>query len=324
MIELAAHLVLRRLLTAVPLVFGVVALTFFVIRLAPGDPAFILAGETPTPEFLAQVRAAYGLDAPVWWQFTTYLWHAVNGDFGTSIYAQRPVMEIIGDRIGATFLLAGMAVLVAACVGVLLGVEGARRAGTKTDAAISALTLLGTSVPSFWIGQLLILLFAMQLGWLPVGGMVSARTRYTGLDHALDVAVHMILPTTALAVFLVTLIARFTRTAMIEALRQDFILVSQAKGVGPHAVLWRHAFRNAAATTVTIVGLEFGAVLAGAVVIEIVFGWPGLGRVFYDAIYRRDYPLLTGCFIVSSVIVIVVNALSEIICALLDPRLRGA
>jgi peptide/nickel transport system permease protein len=306
------------------LVFAVVALTFFVIRLAPGDPAFILAGEAPTPEFLAQVRAVNGLDKPVWQQFLTFLGHAATGDFGQSIYAHRPVFDVILERVPATALLAGTAMVLASVAGVLLGVAGAKRAGTSGDAAISALSLLGTSVPSFWIGQLLILLFAVWLGWLPVSGMVYARARYTGFAHVWDVATHMVLPVTTLAVYLVTLIARFTRTAMIEAMSQDFILVTRAKGVSARAILWHHAFRNAVVTTVTVIGLEFGAVLAGAVVVEIVFGWPGLGRLFYDAIFRRDFPLLTGSFMFSALVVIAVNTLSEIACAMLDPRLREA
>jgi peptide/nickel transport system permease protein len=318
------RLLFRRLIGAVPLVFAVVALTFFVIRLAPGDPAFILAGEAPTPELLAKVRAENGLDKPVWQQFVTFLGHAATGDFGQSIYARRPVFAVILERVPATALLAGTAMVLASVGGVLLGVSAAKRAGTKGDAAISALSLLGTSVPSFWIGQLLILLFAVWLGWLPVSGMVAARARYTGFNHVLDVATHMVLPVITLAVYLVTLIARFTRTAMIEAMSQDFILVTRAKGVSVRGILWHHAFRNAVVTTVTVIGLEFGAVLAGAVVVEIVFGWPGLGRLFYDAIFRRDFPLLTGSFMFSALVVIAVNTLSEIVCAMLDPRLRDA
>jgi peptide/nickel transport system permease protein len=324
MINVIARLLVRRLIGAVPLVFAVVALTFFVVRLAPGDPAYILAGEAPSPEFLAQVRAENGLDKPVWQQFVTFLGHAATGDFGRSIYAGRPVFDVILERVPATALLAGTAMVLASLAGVLLGVAAAKRAGTAGDAAISILSLLGTSVPSFWIGQVLILVFAVWLGWFPVSGMVAARARYTGFNHYWDVAMHMALPVTTLSVYLVTLIARFTRTAMIEALSQDFILVTRAKGVSQRGILWHHAFRNAVVTTITVIGLEFGAVLAGAVVIEIVYGWPGLGRLFYDAIYRRDFPLLTGSFMFSALVVIAVNMLSDIACALLDPRLRGA
>ena len=318
MTGLIARLLLRRILGAIPLVLAVVTLTFFVIRLAPGDPALILAGEAPTPAFLAQVRAENGLDKPLIEQFAVYLRHAATGDFGRSIYGNRPVFDVIMERVPATALLAGTAMVVASVAGVLLGVAGAKRAGSAGDA------LLGTSVPSFWIGQLLILVFAVWLGWFPVSGMVAARARYTGFNHYWDVTMHLVLPVTTLAVYLVTLIARFTRTAMIEALSQDFILVTRAKGVSDRRVIWHHAFRNAVVTTVTVIGLEFGAVLAGAVVTEIVFGWPGLGRLFYDAIYRRDFPLLTGSFLFSALVVIAVNTFSEILCAMLDPRLRTA
>ena len=177
-------------------------------------------------------------------------------------------------------------------------------------------------MPGFWVGQLLVLLFAVWLDWFPASGMVAARATYTGWRYVEDVAWHMVLPVTTLSVFLLTLIARFTRAAMIDALDQDYVLVAEAKGASRNRVLWHHAFRNACVTTVTVIGLEFGAVLAGAVVVEIVFGWPGLGRLFYDAIYRRDFPLLTGAFMFSSMIVIVVNMVSDVVCALLDPRIR--
>ena len=316
------RLLIRRLLLAVPLVLAVVTLTFFMVRLAPGDPAVILAGESPSPAFLAQVRAEYGLDQPLWWQFVAYLRKAATGDFGTSIYFRRPVFAVIWERFPATALLTGSAMVVASFAGIGLGVAAARRAGTRADTAISAATLVGYSVPGFWIGQLLVMFFAVQLDWLPASGMTAARASHTGLAHVADVAAHLVLPMTTLAVFLLTMIARFTRAAMVDALGQDFVLVARAKGAGAGRVIWHHAFRNAVVTTVTVIGLEFGAVLAGAVVTEIVFGWPGLGRVFYDAINRRDFPLLTGSFIFSAVIVIAVNTISDVACALLDPRIR--
>jgi len=321
-IPVIARLLLRRLLLAVPLVLAVVTLTFFFIRLAPGDPAAILAGDAPTPEFLAQIRAEYGLDKPVWAQFLAFLGKAVTGDFGTSIYANRPVFEVILERFPATVLITGTAMIVASVLGIVIGVASAKRAGSSADALISSASLVGYSLPGFWLGQLLILLFAVSLNWLPTGGMTAARASYHGFRHVQDVALHMVLPVTTLAVFLLTMIARFTRTAMIEALDQDYVLVAEAKGASRGRLLWHHAFRNAAVTTVTVIGLEFGAVLAGVVVVEIVFAWPGLGRLFYDAIYRRDFPLLTGAFMFSSFIVIVVNMVSDVACALLDPRIR--
>lgn len=315
-------LLLRRLMLSVPLILAVVTLTFFLVRLAPGDPAQILAGEAPTPEFLARIRADYGLDLPLWQQFTAYLGKAVRGDFGTSIYLGRPVIDVILERFPATLVLTLASMALASFIGIALGVMAAKHAGTRLDTAISAGSLIGYSVPGFWIGQLLVLFFAVELDWLPAGGMTSARITYTGFAHVMDVAWHLILPAVTLAIFLLTMIARFTRTAMVEALQQDFILVAASKGVSPRGLLWHHAFRNAVVTTVTVIGLEFGAVLSGAVVTEIVFGWPGLGRVFYDAINRRDFPLLTGAFIFSSVVVIAANMASDLICAALDPRIR--
>lgn len=322
MISVVARLLLRRALLAVPLVFAVVALTFFFIRLAPGDPAQILAGDAPTPEFLAQIRAEYGLDQPVWTQFLAFLGKAVTGDFGTSLYTRQPVFTVILERFPATVLMTGTAMVVASIAGILLGVASARRAGSHVDTLISGASLLGYSMPGFWVGQLLVLLFAVSLDWFPATGMEAARATYTGWHHVEDVAWHMVLPVTTLSVFLLTMIARFTRAAMIEALDQDYVLVAEAKGASRNRVLWHHAFRNACVTTITVIGLEFGAVLAGAVVVEIVFGWPGLGRLFYDAIYRRDFPLLTGAFMFSSTVVILVNMVSDIACALLDPRIR--
>jgi peptide/nickel transport system permease protein len=321
-ISVVARLLLRRALLAVPLVFAVVALTFFFIRLAPGDPAQILAGDAPTPEFLAQIRAEYGLDQPVWTQFLAFLGKAVTGDFGTSLYTRQPVFTVILERFPATVLMTGTAMVVASIAGILLGVASARRAGSHVDTLISGASLLGYSMPGFWVGQLLVLLFAVSLDWFPATGMEAARATYTGWRHVEDVAWHMVLPVTTLSVFLLTMIARFTRAAMIEALDQDYVLVAEAKGASRNRVLWHHAFRNACVTTITVIGLEFGAVLAGAVVVEIVFGWPGLGRLFYDAIYRRDFPLLTGAFMFSSTVVILVNMVSDIACALLDPRIR--
>ncbi|WP_164867715.1 ABC transporter permease [Rhodovarius crocodyli] len=315
-------LLLRRLAMSLPLVFAVVTLTFFLVRLAPGDPAAILAGEAPSPEFLAEIRAEYGLDQPQWRQFLAYLTKAATGDFGTSIYLGRPVFSVIWERFPATVVLTIASMVLASILGTALGVLAARHAGNRLDTVISAGSLLGYSIPGFWIGQLLVILFAVELDWLPASGMTTARVTYTGFAHVLDVGRHLILPAVTLAIFLLTMIARFTRTAMIEALNQDFILVATAKGVSPRRLLWHHAFRNAVVTTVTVIGLEFGAVLSGTVVVEIVFGWPGLGRVFYDAINRRDFPLLTGAFIFSSVVVIAANTVSDLVCAALDPRIR--
>jgi peptide/nickel transport system permease protein len=317
-----AFVVLRRMLFAIPLVLAVVVVTFGLIHLAPGDPAYLLAGDAPTPEFLAQIRQQYGLDKSLPQQLLGYILHAVQLDFGTSIYFKRPVFDIILDRLPATLLLTFCALLIASIGGVLLGVSAARHRGTRTDGLLSAVSLAGYSIPTFWLGQLLVLVFAMGLNWLPTGGYSSTRVTYTGLEHALDVAQHLVLPVASLALFELGLIARFTRTAMIEALDRDYITVAYAKGADEQRVLWHHALPNALLTTVTVIGLEFGVLLAGAVVTETIFGWPGLGTLFYDAVFRRDFPLLTGCFLFAATAVIVANLLTDLLYAALDPRVR--
>lgn len=316
------RLVFIRLLTAIPLIFIVVTLTFVLVRMAPGDPAYIIAGDAPSDEFLAQIRTTYGLDLPLWQQYLRFLTNAVQGDFGTSIFFKKPVFDVIIDRFPATLVLTMSAMVFAAVGGILIAAWAARRPGSLVDTSVSMVSMVGYSIPTFWVGQIFILLFSIQLRLLPVGGMVSSRRNYQGFDHLMDVAVHLILPSAALGIFLMTMIARFTRTALIDAYERDFIMVARAKGASESRILWNHAFRVAITTTVTVLGLEFGSVLVGAVLVETIFSWPGLGRLFYDAISKRDFPLLTGSFIFTAVIVVLVNTITDILCAILDPRLR--
>jgi peptide/nickel transport system permease protein len=208
----------------------------------------------------------------------------------------------------------------ASAIGILLGVVAADRRDTTVDAIVSGASLIGFSIPIFWLGQLLVLLFAVTLDWLPAGGMSSARVTYYGFDHILDVARHLVLPVTTLMLFELAMITRFTRAAMIEALGKDYVTVAYAKGASHGSVLWRHALPNALVTSVTIIGLEFGVLLAGAVVTEIIYGLPGLGRLFFDSIFRRDFQLMTGCFIFASAAVVVVNIITDILVGALDPR----
>lgn len=313
---------LRRLAFALPLILAVVVVTFALIHLAPGDPAYLLAGDAPTPEFLAQVRAQYGLDQPLMQQLFNYIAHAARLDFGTSIYFKRPVFTVILERAPATLLLTLCSLVLATIGGMWLGISAARHRGTRRDSLLSAFSLVGYSIPTFWLGQLLVLVFAIWLQWLPTGGYTSTRVSYAGLAYALDVADHLILPVLSLALFELGLIARFTRTAMLEALDRDYVTVAYAKGADEARVVWRHALPNALLTTVTVVGLELGVLLAGAVVTETIFGWPGLGTLFYDAVFRRDFPLLTGCFIFAAVAVILANLLTDLLYAALDPRVR--
>ena len=313
---------LRRLAFAVPLLVVIVVIVFFLIRLAPGDPAMMLAGDTPTPEFLQAVRAEFALDRPWPVQLGIFFSKAARGDFGQSIYYRQPVFRVIAERVPATLLLTMTALALASILGTLLGMLAAWRRGSAVDGVASAASLFGYSIPTFWLGQLLVLVFAVFLGWLPSDGMHNARADYTGLAHALDVAQHLVLPVTTLTLFELALITRFTRTAMIEVLGQEYVTVGYAKGLSDWRVLFRHALPNALVTTVTIIGLEFGVLLAGAVVTETIYSWPGMGRLFYDSIFRRDFPLLTGCFIVASTGVILANFLADVAYALIDPRVH--
>ncbi|WP_417211570.1 ABC transporter permease [Antarctobacter sp.] len=324
MLQSISRMLALRLVAAIPLILLVVTLTFFLIRLAPGDPAYALAGgDAPSDAYLESVRQSYGLDQPLLTQYLTYLKKAASLDFGQSIYYRRPVFEVILDRFPATLLLAGAAMVLATIVGVLLAVWSAHKPGSFRDGMITSVALVGFSVPVFWVGQLMILAFAIQLGWFPVGGYDNPRMGYTGLSHVMDVAHHMVLPTLALALYLMAMITRITRTSMIDVLGRNYVNVARAKGVSPAAVTWFHAFRVAVVSTITIVGVEFGTVIIGAVLTETIFSWPGLGRLFYDAILKRDFPLLTGSFIFTAVMVVVVNALTDVLCAIADPRLRS-
>lgn len=318
-----ARILAIRAFTALPLILLVVTLTFFLIRLAPGDPAYILAGgDAPSDAYLESVRQSYGLDQPLLTQYWTYISKAATADFGESIYYRRPVFDVILDRFPATLLLTGTAMVLATVLGVLLAAWSARRPGSLTDTTITSVALVGFSVPVFWVGQLLILIFAIRLGWFPVGGFENVRMGHIGMAHVLDVAHHMVLPTFALMLYLMAMITRITRSAMIDVLGRNFIAVAVAKGVSPLAVTWAHAFRVAVVSTITIVGVEFGTVIIGAVLTETIFSWPGLGRLFYDAILKRDFPLLTGSFVFTAAMVVAVNMLTDVLCAIVDPRIR--
>lgn len=322
MIPTLVRIGVSRLVAAIPMIFIVVTATFILIRAVPGDPTLVLAGDAPTPQYIELIRESYGLDQPVLSQYVRFLSRAASGDLGNSIYYQRPVLEVILDRLPATLLLTVSALTVATVFGVAIAMWAARKPGSGSDMMISSLSLIGYSIPTFWIGQILILVFAINLGWLPAGGMENARHNYSGLKQVQDIFLHSILPVASLSVLLMTMIARFTRTALIEELSKDYVTVARAKGATEIQVLWRHAFRVAATTTVTIVGLEFGIVIAGTVLVETIFSWPGLGRLFYDAITRRDFPLLTGAFIFTSVMIVMINMVTDLVCAVLDPRIQ--
>jgi peptide/nickel transport system permease protein len=251
-----------------------------------------------------------------------YVWNAVRGHLGFSFAYRLPVARLVAERLGSTFLLMATALTAAALVGISLGVAASRRQGSGIDVAATGITLGGYAIPDFWLAQLLVLLFAVALGWLPAQGIRSVREEYAGFAAALDIGRHLILPAAALSFRYMALIARLTRASMLEAMSQDFILAARARGADERAVLVQHGLRNAALPIVTVIGYNFAFVLAGSALVETVFGWPGVGRLLYDAILQRDTPVLLGILLMVSATVVVVNLATDLLYGTLDPRVR--
>jgi len=313
-----------RILRIVPVALMVVLLNFLLIHLAPGDPVHILAGDAATPEYVAQVRAEFGLDRPVLVQLGIYLSKVLHGDLGTSFLHRRSVLWLIGERIGPTLVLMATALVLSVVAGVGLGLLAARRPNSWLDHTARVTALAGFSFPVFWLGQMLLLVFALWLGWLPAQGMESLREPLSGVAHVLDRLRHLLLPAVTFALFNVALLSRLTRTTMVELLQEDFIRTARGKGVGEGRILLTHAFRNALLPIVTVIGTNAGLLLMGSVLTETVFGWPGLGRLMYEALYGRDHPVLMGVFLFVSVAVVLANLVTDLVYARLDPRIRLA
>lgn len=316
---------LRRLLQAVPVLFGVVLVNFLLMQAAPGDLADVLAGEqgAATPEMMIELRARFGLDQPVWLQFLRYLGNVVQGDLGFSYRLGVPVLQLILERLPATLLLMVPAIVLATGAGMLLGGLAARKKGSWLDGVISVGVLLAYATPLFWVGLMGIVLFAVRLQWLPVAGMRDPSASLEGMALVLDTLRHMVLPVCTLTLFYAALYARLMRASMLAALGQDYIRTARAKGLPQWRVEAVHAGRNALLPVLTMVGLQAGALLGGAVLVETVFSWPGLGRLAFDAILRRDLNLLLGIVLASSVTVVLVNFLVDLLYGLADPRVRA-
>lgn len=297
---------LRRLVAAVPVLFGVSLLAFSMTHLTPGDPVKIMLGERATAEDVARLRLELGLDRPLPVQYLSFLSRALRGDLGTSLRSGQPVAREIGDRVGATATLTLAAMGIAILVGVLLGTLAAIQRSPAVDALIMMIALVGISMPTFWSGLLLILLFSLTLGWFPItdGG-------WSGL----------VLPAVTLGLPAAAVLARLTRSALQEVLNQDFIRTAHSKGVAATAVVARHALRNALIPVVTIIGLQFGNLMAGSVIVESVFARAGIGRFAVNAIMARDLPQVQGIVLFAGVIYVVINALVDVVYAAIDPRI---
>ncbi|MGF6962273.1 ABC transporter permease [Paraburkholderia youngii] len=308
---------------ALPTVLGIVVLNFLLLKLMPGDAADVLAGEagSATAETMTMLRAKFGLDQPLLHQLWNYLSHLAHFSLGYSPRYDMPVMQLILSRLPNTLLLMGVALSLALVAGIVLGAVMAHWAGRWPDRVLSVLALLFYSTPGFWIGLLAIVLFSVHLGWLPSGGNLTIGANLHGGAYFADLAKHVLLPAATLATFFVAIYARLTRAAMLEVQRQDFVRTAHAKGLHPWRVTVRHVLRNALMPLTTIVGMHFGTLLGGAAVTETVFSWPGLGRLALDAVLARDFSVLLGVLLLSSLLVIVANVLVDLLQAWLDPRI---
>jgi ABC-type dipeptide/oligopeptide/nickel transport system permease component len=299
---------LRRLLLTIPVLLGVATLVFALIHLVPGDPAQAMLGESASPEDVARLRTNLGLDKPLLTQYGAFLAGVGRGDLGRSFRSGQPVAQEIGRRLGDTAILALSAMAVAIVVAIPLGILAAVFRGRFADHAAMTLALVGISIPSFWLGPLLAILFAVQLGWLPVSGSGTP--------------LHVILPAVTLGTALAAILARMTRSSVIEELRELYVLAARARGLSQSRAVLRHAFRNSLIPVVTIIGLQFGAVLTGTIITETIFGWPGVGRLLITAINTRDYPLVQGCILFISVTYVAMNLITDLTYGFLDPRIR--
>ncbi len=299
---------LRRAILTIPVLIGVATLVFSLIHLVPGDPAQVLLGETAAPEDVAVLRHRLGLDQPLLVQYVSFLSKAVVGDLGTSLRTNQPVVRAIAERMPATIELAIASILVAVAVAIPLGIVAAVRARTPVDYVATTAALVGISMPNFWLGPMLALVFSIGLGWVPVSGRGTVG--------------HLVLPAITLGAPLAAVLARITRASLLEELHELYVLAARARGVTPWAVVVHHGFRNSLIPVVTVLGLQFGSVLTGAVITETIFAWPGVGRLLVQSIGFRDYPLVQGCILLIAITYVAMNLLVDVAYGFLDPRVR--
>jgi peptide/nickel transport system permease protein len=299
---------LTRLGSALIVLFGVSLLVFLLIHLIPGDPVEVMLGEASAPADRAALRHALGLDQPVYVQLLDYYRHLFQFDLGQSLYSQRPITEILLERFPATLELAAAGLAIALLIALPLGTLAAVRRDTAWDGGAMTFALLGISIPHFWLGPLLILVFSLWLGWLPVSGREEAAS--------------LVLPALTLGAALAAILSRMLRATLLEVLGEDFIRTARAKGLTERAVIFKHALRNALLPVITLLGLQLGALLAGAVITETVFSWPGIGQLTVESIHRRDYPVVQACVLLISLGYVAVNTFTDLVYARLDPRIR--
>jgi peptide/nickel transport system permease protein len=298
----------RRLLLTIPVLLGVATLVFSLIHLVPGDPAQAMLGDGASPQDIVELRTSLGLDRPLLEQYVTFLRHAITGDLGLSFRTGQPVTAMIVERLPATAELAMAAMIVAIVIALPLGIVAAVWRGTAADYGAMTFALAGVSIPNFWLGPLLAIIFAVELGWLPVSGRGTL--------------VHLVLPAVSLGLALAAILARMTRASLLDELRELYVCAARARGVSRVAAVTMHALRNSLVPLLTIVALQFGAVLTGAVITETIFAWPGIGRLLIQSIGFRDYPMVQGCILLIAVTYVTVNLVTDLMYGVLDPRIR--
>jgi peptide/nickel transport system permease protein len=299
---------IRRVLLAIPVLFGVATLVFSLIHLVPGDPAQAMLGDGAAPQDVDELRKSLGLDQPLMTQYVAFLRHAVSGDLGTSFRTGQPVTSMIVERIPATAELAVAAMLVAIVIALPLGIVAAVWRGTAVDYSAMTFALAGVSIPNFWLGPLLAIIFAVEMGWLPVSGRGALA--------------HLVLPAISLGLALAAILARMTRASLLDELNELYVRAARARGVSRAASITAHALRNSLIPLMTILALQFGAVLTGAVITETIFAWPGIGRLLIQSIGFRDYPLVQGCILLIAVTYVTVNLITDLLYGVVDPRIR--
>ena len=315
---------MRRLGQGVATLLWIAIINFMLIRAAPGDPATVLAGETGAADeqFMAELRARFDLDRPLPQQLLSYLGRLLQGDLGESYRQQAQVLDLILERLPATLLLTISAFVLSLLFGVALGAWASRHAGKWQDSAITTLAMVFYATPLYWVALMGVLLFSVQLDWLPGFGYETVGAQFTGWARVLDIAHHLVLPTLVLALFYMAIYARMTRATMLEVASQDFIKTARAKGLPESRVVRAHILRNALLPVVTLAGMQAGAMVGGAVLIETVFAWPGIGRLLFEALAQRDYALLLGTFLVTASIAVLFNLLTDVVYTWVDPRIE--
>lgn len=316
----------QRIVKAVIVLLAIIVMNFFLIRLAPGDPALVMAGEAGAADqvFIAQLREKFGLDQSLPTQLFLYIKGILSFDLGFSFRQQMPVSQLILDRLPATLLLTGTAFLISLVLGILFGALAARRVGSWADTAITSLALLFYATPLFWAALMAILFFSVTMDWLPSFGFETVGANYRGLARILDIGAHLILPATTLGLFFMAVYVRMTRSSMLEVAGLDFVKTARAKGLSQGVIQRRHILRNALLPVVTLAGIQAGTLVGGAILTETVFSWPGIGRLMYEALIQRDYNLLLGVFVVSSAMVLLFNLITDLIYRVVDPRIEYA